>query len=134
MRMAGNLTTFTANKLLGHSTGYAPWTAPTNTFLGLFVVAPTDAGGGTEVSAGNYARIQIGWGAPDNEFQSNVTSIRFPATGTASADYGSVVALGVFDSLTAGNLIWYGNLSATVTIKTGDSYTITPGGITLSLD
>lgn len=132
--MAGNLKDDIENKILEHSTGYAEWVKPTNTYLGLFIVAPTDSGAGTEVSAGNYTRIQIGWGAAVGGAQSNVTSIRFPATGTASADYGTVVALGVFDNVTGGNLIWYGNLSATVTIKSGDSYTITPGGITLSLD
>lgn len=132
--MAGNLTDYLENKLLGHCTGYAAWTAPTNTFLGLYTVSPTEVGGGTEVAAGNYARIQIGWGAPATGAQSNATSIRFPASGTASADYGTIVALGVLDSLTSGNLLWYGSLSAAVTIKSGDSYTITPGGITLSLD
>ena len=131
--MADNLTDYAENKFLEHSTGYATWTRPTNTFLGLFTVAPTDSTTGTEVSAGNYARIQIGWGAASGGQQSNTSSIRFPASGTASADYGTIVALGIFDNVTAGNLIWYGDLSATVTIKTGDSYTITPGGITLSM-
>lgn len=132
--MAGNLTDYLENALLDHSTGRATWTKPTNTYLALFTVAPTDSASGTEVSGGNYARIQLSWGAASGGSIANNATIRFPATGTATVDYGTVVAVGIFDASSAGNLLWYGDLSATVTINSGDTYSITSGGITLSLD
>ena len=132
--MAGNLTTYLENALLAHSTGEASYTKPTNTYLALFTVAPTDSGGGTEVSGGNYARIQLSWGTPSGGEIANNSALRFPATGTATSPFGTIVALGIFDASTTGNLLWYGDLSATVTINTGDTYTITSGGITLTLD
>ncbi len=131
--MSGNLSDFLENKLLEHSTGKASWTTPTNTYLALFTVAPTDSTGGTEASAGNYARLQISWGSASSGSISNNANLRFPATGTATADYGTIVAIGIFDASTGGNLLWYGDLSATVTINSGETYTITSGGITLSL-
>lgn len=130
--MADNLTDYLENAYLGHITG-TPFTAPTNLYLALFTVAPTDATAGTEVSGGNYARVKVTWGTPSGGSVANTASLRFPASGTATSNYGTIVALGLLDASTAGNLLVYGNLSATVTINTGDTYTITAGGITLSL-
>jgi hypothetical protein len=132
--MAGNLSNYLENKLLDHSTGRAAYTAPTTTYLALYTVAPTDGTGGTEVSASGYARQAITWGAAASGSIATSANVRFPAAGTAAADYGTVVALGILDALTSGNLLWYGSLSASVTISTGDSYTITSGGLTLTLD
>lgn len=135
--MAGNLTDFLENALLNHSTGYATYTKPTATYAALYLVAPTDSGGGTEVTAANnYARQQVTWGGAANGSISNSATIRFPGTGGvfATAPWGTVVAVGVHDALTAGNLLWYGNLSASIAVGTGDSFTLNSGGLTLTLD
>lgn len=134
--MAGNLTLYSENELLEHITGKSAYTKPTNTYLGLFLVAPDDDGdGGTEVSAsGAYARQQISWGTAVDGAISNNAAIRFPASGNASANWGTILAVGIFDALTAGNLLWYGTLASSVTINSGDSWTLTTGAVTLALD
>jgi hypothetical protein len=122
--------------LVGHLTGKVPFTAPTNTYLALFTVEPTDAGDdGTEVSGGEYKRRKLTWGTPSEETGSAATSAetRFPEAGNATANWGTVVAVGMFDAATEGNLLCYGPLSASVTIKSGDNYKIPSGGLTLSL-
>lgn len=136
--MAGNISNYLELKLLAHSVGQADFAAPVDTFAALFLVAPTDSTTGTEVSAGNYQRSgspgradPISWGAPASGAIANNADIDF---GTADANWGTVVALGIFDQLTTGNLLWYGTLGNTVTINTTDSYKITSGGLTLALD
>lgn len=133
--MAGNLTNYLENALLEHSTGKTTWTKPTNTYGALFTVAPTDSAAGTEVASSNgYSRQQISWGSAANGAIANNAAINWPSTGSATGSWGTIVAVGVFDALTTGNLLWYGPLSASVTIGTGDSFSITTGGLTLTLD
>lgn len=134
--MADNLSNYLENKLLEHSTGKAAWTSPTHTYLGLFTVAPTDSTFGTEVSGGNYARVQLSWGSASEGSISINANARFPASGTASVSYGTVVAMGILDSSSASgteHLLWYSDLSPSFTINSGDTFTVISGGITLSL-
>lgn len=134
--MADNLSNFLENKLLEHSTGKAAWAAPTHTYLGLFTVAPTDSTFGTEVTGGNYARQQLSWGSANEGSIATNASVRFPEAGTASTNYGTVVAFGILDSTTATgveHLLWYSTVQPTFTINSGESFTLISGGITLSL-
>ncbi len=131
----GAITDYLENKLLEHSVRGIAYTTPTNTYLGLFLVAPTDSTPGTEVSlAGGYIRQQITWGAAASGSIANSATIRFPASLNATDTWGTVVAVGIFDLLTDGNLLWYGSLSSAVTVDTGDSWSVQTGGLTLSLD
>lgn len=134
--MAGNISNYAENKILEHVTGVTTFTKPTNTYAALFTVAPTDSTAGTEVVAGNgYARQQITWGTASNGSISNSAEIRFPTSpSNATAAWGTIVAVGIFDTSSAGNLLWYGNLSASVTVGNGDAFKIAAGGLTLSLD
>lgn len=129
--MAGNLTDYLELALLEHSTGRAEFTKPTATYAGLFLVAPTDSAAGTEVSAADYDRIEISWGAAASGAIANDAEINF---GSASSNWGTIVALGILDQLTTGNLLWYGTLGNTVTINSADSYKISTGGLTLALN
>ena len=134
--MAGNLTDYLENALLAHSVGQAPFTSPT-TYAALFTVAPTDSTAGTEVNASgnNYARTAITWGAPSAGSIANSANIRFPTAGNAGGTgWGTVVAIGIMDQSSAGNVLWYGSFAAAIPIGTNDSFTITSGGLILSLD
>lgn len=102
-------------------------------YIGLLVTAGTDAGTGyVEVTGGSYARIATGsgdWAVPSGSAPVSMTNnfiLNFP---TASADWGTVVAWGLWDAPTSGNQgLWdyLGNFSwlpATVS-------TASPGVIT----
>lgn len=131
--MADNLTNYLENKLLEHSTGKASWTAPTHTYLAIYTVAPTDSTSGTEVTGGNYARPQLTWGSASEGQISLTAAASFPASGTASVAWGTVVAMGILDSATVGNLLWYAPVSPNFVLNSGDSFTVISGGITLAL-
>src|SRR5262245_56639929 len=51
------MSTFLANEILDHVFSAASYTAPANITCALYTASPSDAGGGTEVSGGAYARV-----------------------------------------------------------------------------
>ena len=111
--MAGSKSDFLENELLDHVLGNAAYTAPATVYIALYTVVPTDAGGGTEVSGGAYTRVAstndaTNWPAASAGAKSNGTAITFT---TATADWGTVVAFGIFDALTAGNLLYWADLT-----------------------
>jgi hypothetical protein len=108
-------------------------TRPTSWYAGLYTVAPTDTGGGTQVSGGSYARtagtFTISGTSPSTA--ANSAAIEFPE---ATASWGTVVAVGIFDASTAGNLLAYANLGTSASITTGDVLRFNAGALTVTLD
>src|SRR4029450_6168442 len=105
---------------------------PTGIYVALYTAAPSDAGGGTEVTGGSYARVQVGpstttWnatqggtaGAPSGTGgqTANAADITFPAP---TANWGVVTHFGIFDAVSAGNLLFWGALAARKTIEGGE--------------
>ena len=98
------------------------WTA-FNAYVALFTSATTDAGGGTEVSGGGYARQLVGLSAASGAggLTSNAADIIFP---TATADWGTVTHIAIMDAATGGNMIMHSPLDASKAIATGDTFKI----------
>ena len=120
------------DKVLDHVFGGNAFTAHSTLYVALFTVAPSDTGGGTEVSGGAYARQTATFnvsGTNPTE-ASNVASIEYP---TATASYGTVLAVGVFDALTGGNLLAYSTLTTNKTIDAGDVFRINAGDLDIRL-
>jgi hypothetical protein len=84
------------------------FTAPAQMYMALFTVAPTDAGGGTEVSGGGYARQPVTFGAGTTQTTGtlyvNSATVTFPQ---ATANWGTIVAFAFFDAATGGNMWEY---------------------------
>lgn len=121
-------------KLLDHLFGNTAYSAPATLYLALFTVAPTDAGGGTEVSGGGYARKAVtnnatNWPAAASGSKSNGTVITF---NQASANWGTVVAFGIFDASTGGNLLVYGSVSPGVVVNNADTASFGVGSLTIT--
>ena len=100
-------------------------TKPAALHVSLHTANPTDAGSGTEVSGGSYARVSVppldaNWSAPDatGGVTANVADIVFPSP---SANWGVVTHVGVWDAATVGNLICYATLTTPKTINSGDA-------------
>lgn len=100
------------------------FTQPTNLYVALFTAAPSDAGGGTEVSGGSYARVTVAcntgnWTKPDSTggAVNNTNAITFP---TATGSWGTCTHFGIFDASSGGNLLFWGALTASKTIGNGD--------------
>ncbi|WP_128755483.1 phage tail fiber protein [Metarhizobium album] len=108
-------------------------TRPTAWYLALFTSAPSDSGGGTEVSGSGYARQAITFGAASSPggTTSNTGVVDFTASG---GDWGTVTSAAVFTASTSGTMLIYGNLAAPKTVNDGDtlSFAIGAGNITLA--
>lgn len=129
-----NITDYLRTALLNHALGVATFTPPTTVWAGLFAALPsTSAGGGTEVSAADYLRVATTWNLAAVGSISNSLQIRFPASGLTQSSWGAALGLGLFDAPTSGNLLFYGPLSAQVTLSLGDEVSIGPSNLTIGL-
>jgi len=107
-------------------------TRPTAWYVALYTAAPSDAGGGTEVSGSGYARQAVTFAAASTPAgtTSNTSAVTFSAAG---GDWGAVSHIGLFDASTSGNLLWHGAMTATKTIADGDTLEFAIGNIDLTL-
>jgi len=134
--MAGSKSDFLEDEINDHVLGNAAYTAPANTFIALFTAAPTDAGGGTEATGGSYARLSItnnatNWPASSAGLKSNGTDFTFVE---ATASWGTIVAMGIFDAISAGNLLYWGDLTTNKSIDNGDTARFATGDIDIQED
>jgi hypothetical protein len=105
---------------------------PTSWHIGLFTAAPSDSGGGTEVSGNGYSRQSVTWAQATGT--GGTTSNEAIETFTASGgSWGTITHIGIFDASTSGNLLWHGALTASKTVADGDSLQFAAGAIDLTL-
>ena len=117
-------------KVLDHVFGGTAYTAPATLYVALFTAAPSDSGGGTEVSGGAYARQTISF-TTSGDTTSNTAAVEFP---TATANYGLVTHVGIYDASTAGNLMAWAGLTSSKNIETGDVFRIPAGDLDITLN
>ena len=120
------------DKVLDHVFGGNAFTAPTTLYVALYTVAPSDTGGGTEVSGGAYAR-QTGTftvSGTNPTTASNTAAIEYP---TATANYGTVVAVGILDASSSGNLLAYSTLDSSKVVSSGDGFRFNAGDLDITL-
>ena len=117
-------------KVLDHVFAGTAYTAPATLYVALFTAAPSDSGGGTEVSGGAYARQTIAF-TTSGDTTSNNAAVEFP---TATANYGTVTHVGIYDASTAGNLMAWAALTSSKTIETGDVFRIPSGDLDITLN
>lgn len=128
--------------MLNHVLGGPDYVRPGTVYVAAFTVAPSDAGGGTEVSTAggtNYARVAVtnnstNWPAATGTSpasKTNGTAINFNVAGAA---WGTVVAGAVYDAPTGGTLLYWGTLAANKTIDANDQLVFAPSAITFTED
>lgn len=127
--MAGNLSDYLENKLIDHFLGTTTFTKPAAVYVALYTVAPSDAGGGTQLTGGSYARQVATFTASSSGATSNSGNIDFTNMPAAT-----VVAIGIFDASTAGNLLLWGTLTTNKTTDAGDTLRIATGDLDISID
>lgn len=116
--MAG-FSDYLEKKLLDNTFGSTAYSVPATLYVGLYTVLPIEDGtGGTEVTGGSYARVAVTnnttnfpnatGGNPSTK--SNGVAITFT---TATANWGDVIGLGIFDASSSGNLLAFQPLTGT---------------------
>lgn len=104
------------------------------TYVSLHTADVTDAGTGTEVSGGSYARVDCGaftsmTAITDGQTE-NSAEIAFVQ---ASASWGVVTHIGLWDAVSGGNLLLHGALTASKTVDSGDTFKIAAGDLIVTL-
>jgi hypothetical protein len=107
-------------------------TRPSSFYIALFTSNPAEDASGTEVSTSGtaYARQSATFTVSGNE-ATNSAAIEFP---TATASYGTVTHIGVFDASTGGNLIAYAALTTSKAIDTGDVLRLPANDLDITMD
>tara|TARA_R110000822_G_C15133742_1_gene475376 strand:+ start:24 stop:410 length:387 start_codon:yes stop_codon:yes gene_type:complete len=107
-------------------------TRPTAWYLALFTTDPAEDASGTEVSTSGTAYVRkVAAFTVTGNTASNSAAIEFP---TATATFGTVSHVGVFDAVTSGNLIAYAALATSKVIDTGDVLRVPLGDLDITLD
>ncbi len=122
-------TDYLENAILDHVLRNTTFTSPTTIYVGLFTTMPADDGtGGVEVSGGSYARQSVAFDAASGGSTSNTALVTFP---TATASWGTVLGIGLFDALSGGNLLYYGTLTTSKAVGNGDTISFSAGALTV---
>jgi len=130
--MAGSKSNYLEDAVINHFLRNSSVSSPTTVYAALFTSVPSDTGGGTEVTGGSYARVAVTFGAPSPAgTTSNSVEVTYPE---ATAGWGTVVAFGVFDALTTGNLLYWGDITPSKTVDSGDTARFAVGDLTISED
>ena len=122
------------NEILDLVLGGQAWTPPADVWIALYTVTPADAGGGTEVTGGGYARVQVDndlvtWAAAVTGIKENAILIAFPQ---ATADWGVVVAFGIHRHATNDDLLYWGPVSPNRNILNGAEPEFEPGSLVVT--
>lgn len=117
-------------ELLDHVFAGNAYTSPSAVYVGLFTATPGEDDSGTEVSGGSYAR-QAGSFSVSGNTATTTAAIEFP---TATASWGTITHIGIYDAASAGNLLAYASLTASKAIASGDVFRIPTGDIDITLD
>jgi len=110
------------NKILDHVLGGGDYTRLATVYIALFTAAPSDSGGGTEVSGGSYARVPVtnnatNWPAASGGAKANGTDITFPAP---TANWGTIVAFAIMSASSGGVILYWGLVTPNKTVNNGD--------------
>jgi hypothetical protein len=116
--------------------GTSVYASPATMWLAVYTVDPSDTAAGTEVTtvSTGYARIS---------FTCNATNFTPVSAGTvllatvatyaiATANYGICTAVSTMSAVTAGNLYYWGDMNANVTINNGNQLSFPANSITFA--
>ena len=127
-----NMSDYLEIKLLNETLNGVAFTAVDNPYISLHTADPTDAGTGAEVSGGSYARVASSFATASGTSGAVVTdaTATFP---TATANWGTVGWIGLWDAASSGNMLYHTALDASKTIDSGDIFKITAGNLSVTL-
>jgi len=128
-----SFTDYTENLVLNWLLTTNSATRPTAWYVGLFTAAPSDTGGGTEVSGNGYARKATGTMTITGTATTatNAAAIEFdPASG---GNWGTLTHAAIFDASTGGNMLAWSALTTSRTINDGDVFRVPASSLTVTL-
>jgi len=124
---------YTENLLLNWLLTTNSATRPTAWYVGLFTAAPSDAGGGTEVTGNAYARVATGTISVSGTDTTATNSAAIEFAAASGGNWGTITHAAIFDASTSGNMLAWAALTTSRTINDGDVFRIPAGSLTVTL-
>ena len=122
------------NALLDELIGSGTFSDAGDFYLALYTDAPTEDGGGTEVTGGSYARVTVDettdFNAATGGSKVNGVDITFP---TCTVAWGTVVAWALHDDVSADSVVAWGLLDEEVAVDTNDVAQFVAGSLVLDI-
>ena len=117
------------NEIRKHIFRTNSFTKPTTLYVALLT------GVSTEVTGGSYARASVAvgdatWTGTSDGETSNASDITFT---TASADWGMITHVGLYDAASGGNQLFIMQLSASISVLNGDTAKFVAGALQFSV-
>ena len=127
------------NKVLDHVLRVTSYSQPAGLWLALFnntsgsAAANLEAGtltDETSTSGTAYARKAVTFAAASSGSSATSATVTFDA---ATANWGTITHVAVMDAETSGNVLFYGAVTTSKTIETGDTFQVSSGNLTVAL-
>jgi hypothetical protein len=125
------------NKVLDHTLRNTSFSQPSALYLAVFKNtsgnAATNLEEGTltdEISGNNYIRKSIAFNAASGGTSASTATVTFDA---ATGDWGTVTHIAIMDAETSGNVLYWGALTTSKLIESGDTLQFVANNITISL-
>lgn len=124
------------DKVLDHVLRYstAPYTAPSTLYLALFTASTglESNSPSAEVSTSGtaYVRKAVTFAAASSGTSATNATVTFDA---ATASWGTITHVAIMDASTAGNVLFWGAVTTSKTIDSGDTFQVSSGNLTVSL-
>jgi len=107
----------------------ADW-APATVYLALHTADPAEDASGAEVSGGSYARQACAFDATHATGGNTANTSAESFTGMPAC---TVSHIGIWDHASAGNLLFYTDVTASKTVASGDTISVAAGAVTVTL-
>ena len=137
--MASGKSTTQSNKILNAELNATAYSSPVTVYIALWTATLSASSTGAtagEVSGGSYARVAVtcnttNFPSASGGSISNGTAINFP---TPTAGWGTVTYVAILDSATlgAGNILYWGALTTSQTISSGNTVSFGIGALTVT--
>ena len=128
------MSNYLENKIIDWLLRNQAFTPPDPVYIALLTAAPSDTGGGTEVTGGSYARVAVAssltnWAGTQaagststssgtDGTTSNNNDIVFP---TPTANWGLITHFGLYDSSSGGQLLFWAPVNQQKNVNNGDA-------------
>jgi hypothetical protein len=124
---------YTENLVLNYLFTASSVTRPTAWYVGLFTAAPSDTGGGTEVSGSGYVRKVTGTITVSGTATTATNSAAIEFAAASGGNWGTITYAAIFDAETGGNMLAWAELTTARTINDGDVFRIPASSLTVTL-
>jgi len=106
---------------------------PSTLHIALFTDSVTAAGTGTEVTGGSYARKPVSASSFTDDLVGGFTLNTALEFVTATASWGTVQSMAIYDASVAGNVLAFDDLANSKVIASGDAFRFNTGSIVVNI-